>query len=42
MNRGTWQITVHGVARVEQDLTTKPLPPPIILLNFWIFFSLAF
>ena len=28
MDRGAWQATVHGVARVEHDLVTKsPLPP---------------
>ena len=26
MDRGTWQATVHGVARVEHDLVTKPRP----------------
>jgi len=26
MDRGAWQATVHGVARVEHDLATKPLP----------------
>ena len=26
MDRGAW--TVHGVARVEYDLATKPPPPP--------------
>ena len=25
---GTWQATVHGVARVGHDLATKPPPPP--------------
>ena len=24
MNRGAWQATVHGVARVGRDLATKP------------------
>ena len=24
MDRGTWQATVHGVARVGHDLATKP------------------
>ena len=24
MDRGAWQATVHGVARVEHDLATKP------------------
>ena len=28
MDRGTWQATVHGVARVRHDLATKPPPPP--------------
>ena len=27
MDRGAWQATVHGVARVGHDLATKPLPP---------------
>ena len=27
MDRGTWRATVHGVARVEYDLATKPPPP---------------
>ena len=26
MDRGVWQATVHGVARVGQDLVTKPPP----------------
>ena len=24
MDRGTWQVTVHGVARVKHDLETEP------------------
>ena len=28
MDRGAWQPTVHGVARVRHDLATKPPPPP--------------
>ena len=32
MDRGAWQTTVHGVARVGYDLTTKPTPPP----SFWL------
>ena len=28
MDRGAWQATVHGVARVGRDLVTKPPPPP--------------
>ena len=27
MDRGAWQATVHGVARVRHYLATKPLPP---------------
>ena len=26
MDRGAWQATVRGVARVGHDLVTKPLP----------------
>ena len=29
MNRGAWQATVHGVARIGHDLATEPPPPPI-------------
>ena len=28
MDRGAWQATVHGVARVGHDLATKPPAPP--------------
>ena len=28
MDRGAWQATVHGVARVGHNLAAKPLPPP--------------
>ena len=28
MDRGAWQATVNSVARVGQDLATKP-PPPV-------------
>ena len=28
MNRGPWQATVHGVARVVHNLVSKPPPPP--------------
>ena len=27
MDRGAWQATVHGVARVRHNLATKPPPP---------------
>ena len=29
MNREAWWATVHGVARVEHNLATKPLPHPL-------------
>ena len=25
MDKGAWQATIHGVARVRHDLATKPL-----------------
>ena len=28
MDRGAWQATVCGVARIGHDLATKPPPPP--------------
>ena len=28
IDRGAWQATVYGVARVRHDLATKPPPPP--------------
>ena len=34
MDRGAWQATVHGVARVGHDLATKP-PPPHTMLNIY-------
>ena len=30
MDRGAWQATVHGVARVGHDLATKP--PPMLFV----------
>ena len=33
MDRGAWQATVHGVARVARDLVTKPPPPPRLVLK---------
>ena len=30
MDRGAWQATVHGVAKVGHNLATKPPPPPDI------------
>ena len=29
MDRGAWQATVHGVARVGHDLVTTPPPQPV-------------
>jgi len=34
MDRGAWQGTIHGVARVGHDLATKP--PPSILKVAWV------
>ena len=34
IDRGAWQATVHGVARVGHDLVTKPPPPPQIWFKF--------
>ena len=28
LDRGAWQATVHGIAKVGYDLATKPPPPP--------------
>ena len=33
MDRGAWQATVHGAARVAHNLAAKP-PPPKCLLTF--------
>ena len=33
MDRGFWQATVHGVARVRHDLANKP-PPPQVLSSY--------
>ena len=35
MDRGAWQAIVRGVARVGQDLATKPPPPPVFLPGEW-------
>ena len=35
MDRGAWQAIVRGVARVGQDLATKPPPPPVLLPGEW-------
>ena len=29
MDRRVWQAVVHGIARVEHNIVTKPLPPHI-------------
>ena len=33
MNRGAWQATVHGVAKVSHNLEIKPPPPPSKILK---------
>ena len=35
MDRGAWQATVHGFARVRHDLTTKPPPPRVHTFHEW-------
>ena len=34
MDRGAWQATVRGVARVGHDLATKPPPPALLKEGF--------
>ena len=36
MDRGIWQTRVHGVAKVRQDIGTKPPPPTILLILIYI------
>ena len=36
MNRGAWQATIHGVARVRHNLTTKPPPTHVKGLLWWL------
>ena len=33
MDRGAWQTTDHGVARVRHDLATKPPPQDHLVKN---------
>ena len=33
MNRGAWQVTVHGVTRVRRNLATKPPPHHLIVFE---------
>ena len=42
MDRGAWQATVHGVARVGHNLVTKPPPPPFGLCkNYMVCISVC-
>ena len=34
MDRGSWQATAHGVARVIRDLATRPPSPPHLKNTF--------
>ena len=34
MERGAWQATVHGIARVRHDLVTKQPPPHNMYLHY--------
>ena len=38
MDRGAWQTTIHGVARVGHDLVIKPPPSQAvyILIYYWL------
>ena len=46
MDRGEWQVTVHGITRVGYDLTTKPPLPNLhitgytVLNSFMVFLSM--
>ena len=42
MNRGAWQATVYGVAKVGHELATKPPPPPPSLLKLDVIFQFLF
>ena len=39
MDRGAWQATVHGVARVRHHLATKPPPLDDIVMLIWLQFA---
>ena len=30
MDRGDWQVTVHGITRVGHDFSNKPPPSPLV------------
>ena len=36
MDRGVWQVAVHGVARVGHNLVTKPPPWVYLGLLWWL------
>ena len=40
MDRGAWQTTVHGVARVGHNLVTKPLPSCLVVILYWFIYIL--
>ena len=40
MDRGAWQATVHGVARVRHNLATKP--PSTICIYIYVYNFLNF
>ena len=39
MDRGAWQVTVHGVARVRLNLATKSPPSCSLQMIFIAFYS---
>ena len=34
MDRGAWQATVHGIARIRHNLVTKPPPELVYTIVF--------
>ena len=42
MDRGAWQATVHGVARVGHDLATKPPPPSYCIFSVLLTLALLY
>ena len=39
LDRGSWQTTVHGVARVGHDLATKP--PPMCVVSIYTIYKVC-
>ena len=41
MDRGAWQATLHGVARVGHHLATKP-PPPLATRSKIVYMTIQY